>query len=120
MCEFCEKQKPLVSMLQQKFCTIESYVANIIGNELTTSAIVQAVDRGLPFHVAITFECDYCPKCGKDLRKQIDETLMPPNNVFEKLQQYCEKYGVKVEDRALNFDFVLELLREVERKCLKE
>lgn len=120
MCEFC-KSDDLTEICCEKVDFGALGNANlsldISGNYLYANLIGNGYNQ---VNIELKKDIRYCSICGRDLRKQIDETLMPPSNVFEKLQQYCKKYGVKIEDRALNFDFVIELLENVERKCLKE
>lgn len=72
MCGFCENKKPLISKLAQRYCSVESYVSEIQNKVLICSALVQEADR-LPFNVVMNIEINFCPICGKDLRREENE-----------------------------------------------
>ena len=67
MCEVCEGKEAIKAELQMKYCSIESYVAGMNGKVLSVSALVQEEHR-LPFLVQFSFECNFCPKCGKKIK----------------------------------------------------
>ena len=66
MCEFCEKEKPIISSLKQFHDRIETVVCGISGNKLKCSTIVQTAIQITPPALA-EIEIDFCPKCGRKL-----------------------------------------------------
>lgn len=43
-----------------------------------------------------------------------EKSNAPANRIVSELEHYCDKYGVQLYDRPLNFEFVLELIEKVE------
>ena len=59
------------------------------------------------------FDIDFCPKCGKKLSER---KLEPDNNWMDRLESYCEKYGVQFHGRPLDICLFMELLDKMENK----
>lgn len=66
MCDYCEKEKPIISSVKQFHDRIESVVCGIKGRNLRVSTLIQTAHGIMPPAVA-GCEIKHCPMCGRKL-----------------------------------------------------
>ena len=66
MCDFCEKEKPIISSVKQFHDRTESVVCVIKGQNLRVSALIQTA-HGITPPASAETEIRFCPMCGRKL-----------------------------------------------------
>ena len=66
MCDFCEKEKPIISSVKQFHDRTESTVCVIKGKNLRVSALTQTA-HGITPPASAETEIRFCPMCGRKL-----------------------------------------------------
>lgn len=66
MCDYCEKEKTIISSVKQFHDRIESVVCGIKGQNLRVSTLIQIAHDLTPPATAEA-EIKFCPMCGREL-----------------------------------------------------
>lgn len=66
MCDYCEKEKPIISSVKNFHDRTESVVCGIKGQNLSVSTLIQTAHSILTPAFAET-EIRFCPMCGRKL-----------------------------------------------------
>lgn len=66
MCDYCEKEKPIISSVKNFHDRTESVVCGIKGKSLSVSTLIQTA-HSIPTLASAETEIRFCPMCGRKL-----------------------------------------------------